>query len=130
MKTSAKQENPRLKKPKLVKVRFDLMSRLAREVFLAGDFNDWNPNALPLKRKDGSLWTTEVSLEPGAHEYLFVVDGSWETDPAADSVPNPFGTRNSVVHVPRAGVRNRRRDAAFSTAGEERTNPRIVFELR
>ena len=124
MKTPANKPNPRLSKPKLVKVRFDLMSRLAREVFLAGDFNNWNPNDLPLERKDGGLWTTDVLLKPGAHEYLFVVDGTWETDPTADSVPNPFGTRNSVVHVSGTAVGDRRRKELRAN-GAEKANPRI-----
>jgi 1,4-alpha-glucan branching enzyme len=89
----------RLQKPATVKVRFTLQSALARHVCLAGDFNQWNPTALPLKRGKKGNWSTEIPLAPGSYEYRFVVDGVWETDPAADSVPNPYGTRNSVIHV-------------------------------
>jgi hypothetical protein len=40
-----------------------------------------------------------VSLPPGRYEYKFIVDGEWVEDPKADSVPNEFGSRNSVIHV-------------------------------
>jgi Glycogen recognition site of AMP-activated protein kinase len=39
-------------------------------------------------------------LEPGTYEYCFVVDGKWIPDPLAkEMVPNPFGSRNSVITV-------------------------------
>ena len=80
-------------------VRFTLLSRLADDVRIAGDFNEWNPMSHRLECHQGDTWTIDLSLAPGSHQYLFVVDGVWETDPAADSVPNSFGGRNSVVHV-------------------------------
>jgi 1,4-alpha-glucan branching enzyme len=88
-----------------VKARFELMSRLAHEVCLAGDFNQWNPTALRLQRHERGRWTVDVPLLPGTYEYLFVVDGTWETDPNAETVPNAFGTLNSVIWItpPRRG---------------------------
>ena len=45
-------------------------------------------------------WITELMLPPGRYEYLFVVDGVWLPDPAAaETVPNPYGGRNSVLTV-------------------------------
>lgn len=85
--------------PKRVKVRFELLSSLAREVCLAGDFNQWKPRELRLKHTNGAKWEIEVMLSPGTHEYLFVVDGEWEPDPEADTVSNSFGTKHSVIHV-------------------------------
>jgi hypothetical protein len=42
----------------------------------------------------------EVPLEPGRHEYAFVVDGErWLADPAAPTTGGDFGTPNSVVTV-------------------------------
>ncbi len=36
----------------------------------------------------------------GAYDYCFVVDGQWMSEPRAkDSVPNPFGGRNSILKV-------------------------------
>jgi hypothetical protein len=53
----------------------------AKAVFLAGDFNDWTPNALKMKRV-GDAWTFNVHLSVGKHLYKFVVDGHWIKDPA------------------------------------------------
>jgi len=49
-------------------------------VYLAGDFNDWTPNALKMKRV-GDAWTFNVHLSVGKHLYKFVVDGHWIKDP-------------------------------------------------
>ena len=36
----------------------------------------------------------------GTYEYCLVVDGQWRPDPLAkETVPNPFGGRNSVLKV-------------------------------
>src|SRR5215831_18944492 len=55
----------------------------AAAVYLIGDFNGWNPNAHPLRRRDHGWWSLQVRLEPGHHEYLFVVDGIPKLDPHA-----------------------------------------------
>jgi 1,4-alpha-glucan branching enzyme len=72
----------------------------AKDVYLAGDFNHWNPAATPMPRaKDGSF-RTKVRLSPGEHQYKFVVDGHWVIDKKAErQVQNSFGTCNSVIKV-------------------------------
>jgi len=36
----------------------------------------------------------------GHYEYRFIVDGQWMADPnAAQAVPNPFGSSNSVLNI-------------------------------
>jgi hypothetical protein len=43
-------------------------------------------------------------LAPGTYEYCLVVDGQWMPDPLAkETVPNPFGGRNSVLKVAMIG---------------------------
>ena len=70
----------------------------AGEVFVAGCFNDWQPAQTPLKPAGQGKWVVELPLAPGRYEYLFVVDGTWIPDPnATESVPNPFGGKNSVL---------------------------------
>jgi 1,4-alpha-glucan branching enzyme len=81
-------------------VHFALKETPAREVFLAGGFNGWSPTAFPLKKNGDDCWSAEIKLPPGRHEYLFVADGIWRPDPAAESAPNPFGGVNSIVNVP------------------------------
>lgn len=84
-----------------VYVQFVISAPEARTVALAGDFNEWNPS-IQLDDPDGDgLWTARVALEPGVHEYMFVIDGSeWRPDPNAVSYTDDgFGQRNSVLAV-------------------------------
>lgn len=50
-----------------------------REVLLAGDFSEWKPVKMT-KQKDGTF-VSSVPLAPGSHEYKFIIDGQWITDP-------------------------------------------------
>ena len=82
-----------------VQVQFKVAAGEAKSVSVAGTFNDWNPQKTPLKRNGGG-WKTTVTLPRGRYEYRFVVDGQWVADPSAkESVPNPFGSANSVLSV-------------------------------
>ncbi len=81
-------------------VTFSLPIGEAKQVALAGTFNDWNPESSPLHLNGNQCWEKELALPPGTHEYQFVVDGRWMADPQApEYVPNPFGGINSVVRV-------------------------------
>ena len=72
----------------------------AKKVFLAGDFNGWNPQQKRMvKNKDGTF-RSRVSLPAGEHQYKFVVDGHWINDADAErQVVNEYGTYNSLVTV-------------------------------
>ena len=82
-------------------VRFVIAAPEARSVALVGSFNDWDPAATPLQpAPSGGVWTVEVPLAPGRHEYAFVVDGvRWLADPTAPTATADFGPPNSVVTV-------------------------------
>ena len=80
--------------PELQTTTFAYADRSARRVFVAGDFNNWSPTAMPLTATTSGGWATQVKLTPGRHEYLFVVDGKWMPDPkTVSSAPNPHGER-------------------------------------
>lgn len=99
MKTTRKSSRAQHAAPVQVRVRFELRSFPAREVFLAGSFNDWHPVMFPLIEVPGG-WAKEVLLPPGTYEYLFVADGRWLVDPGNNrTAPNPYGGVNSVVEV-------------------------------
>jgi hypothetical protein len=85
----------------VVLVRFVLMVKGARKVAVAGDFNGWNPEATPLDNADGrGSFTATVPLPRGDHQYMFVVDGEWVTDPAAaERRPDGFGRENAVLRL-------------------------------
>ena len=80
--------------------QFRLEAPEAEAVCLAGRFNHWDPTARPLKRNGKGVWETRVSLEPGVHEYRFVVDGVWQDDPQCEAhSPNELGGTNCLVRV-------------------------------
>ena len=86
--------------PKRRKVVFTLVASQAREVFLVGDFNDWNEAKHPLKKNAKGFWEKTVMLFPGRDEYKYIVDGQWKRDPEnPQSYPNCFGSSNSVINV-------------------------------
>jgi len=78
----------------------ELVQPEAKSVFVAGSFNEWKPDQLPLMQAGNGRWIGDVTVKPGRHEYQFVVDGHWMPDPKAkEAVDNPFGGRNSVLVV-------------------------------
>ena len=84
--------------PRLELVRFEFTHPTAATVCVAGTFNHWAPEAL-LGLGEGR-WLAETFLPAGTYEYRLVVDGQWIADPLArESVPNPFGGRNSLRKV-------------------------------
>jgi hypothetical protein len=71
----------------------------AASVYLAGDFDDWSPGTLAMKR-DGDGWTFTVHLSVGKHLYKYIVDGQWIRDPGNPLwEQNEFDTGNSIVWV-------------------------------
>ena len=86
--------------PQLVTVRFEFTDPAATTVCVAGTFNRWQPEAKTLHPTRDGHWWKETALAPGTYEYCLVVDGRWIPDPLArETVPNPFGGRNSVLKV-------------------------------
>jgi 1,4-alpha-glucan branching enzyme len=82
------------------KVPFEFPAPEAREIFLVGDFNNWDTSANLMKKDKTGIWKATVSLRPGRYEYRFLVDGNWANDPSCcDCVPNEFGSENCVKIV-------------------------------
>ena len=81
-------------------MEFTLYAPHATEVYLVGDFNNWDGREYRMRKfKDGVCKKT-VKLKPGQYEYLFVVDGEWWIDPNnAARTQNPYGSQNSVITV-------------------------------
>jgi len=81
-------------------VTFELSAPDASQVFVAGQFNGWNPSADALAKGDDGVFRITLDLPPGTYEYKFVVDGTWTEDPAnPESVSDPYGGKNSVLTV-------------------------------
>lgn len=72
----------------------------ASQVFLMGDFNDWDPASHPMKRQPDGAWRIEVPLRHGHHHYQFLVDGKPTLDPRAyGTARNLFGEKVSLLAV-------------------------------
>lgn len=81
-------------------VRFELEGFTnANQVIIAGSFNNWNTSALHMQRSETGWWT-ELPLTGGKHQYKFIVDGNWMTDPANPRTETDSeGNLNSVLFV-------------------------------
>ncbi|HTY87480.1 MAG TPA: glycogen-binding domain-containing protein [Candidatus Acidoferrum sp.] len=88
-------------RPRTREVAFVLNSLEAEEVYLCGDFNNWAPGKLPMRRHgEDHWWEKRLLLAPGRYEYKFIVNGVWIHNPdAAENVPNSYGSLNSVVEI-------------------------------
>jgi hypothetical protein len=51
----------------------------ARQIYLAGSFNNWSTMQLPLHKTD-SGWVASFKLSPGKYTYKYIVDGRWTND--------------------------------------------------
>ena len=94
-------------------VKFIFYAPQAKEVYLAGDFNNWADNVdgvvsnkehLMTKRKDG-VWEKTIVLSPGKYKYKFVVDGNnWFKDPFGEDAMDEYD--NSIIKVLPYGVKS------------------------
>jgi hypothetical protein len=100
-----------VKSRKVWKVTFELPETelpetiKAKRVHLVGDFNDWDPTAMPMVRRQGTFRAT-IELQPGQEtSFRYLVNGEhWYNDRRADAyVPNRFGEDNCIVTAPAPG---------------------------
>lgn len=81
---------------------FNFYRPQASAVFLAGDFNGWQRNQIPMVRTPEGYWFARVRLPAGTFKFRYLADGKWFTDYAAFGVEQgPFGL-DSVIRVPAA----------------------------
>lgn len=73
----------------------------AKEVAVAGDFNNWDTNADKMVNLGDGNWSVTLNLKPGRYEYKFVIDGSkWIADPSAkEFIDDGYGGQRSVLVV-------------------------------
>ena len=85
-------------------IRFGLEVAGAKRVSVVGTFNNWDPEATPLRCVGGSRWYVYWPVGIGRHEYRFVVDGRMVDDPKGEEfVPAAQGGRNAVLQVALGG---------------------------
>lgn len=84
----------------LVEFRFFRPEVSAAQV--AGDFNGWHAERLPMQNAGDGWWVATATLPPGEYRFRYVADGRWFTDFAAHGVePSPLGY-NAVLVVPKS----------------------------
>ncbi len=89
-----------VQEPNTVRYRFTVKADQVREICLAGDFNQWKVCEAPLSRVAEGVWSITIDLPRGRHEYMFVIDGRWVTDPNAMGYSTDgFGNRNALLVV-------------------------------
>ncbi|MCP4360968.1 MAG: glycoside hydrolase [Chloroflexi bacterium] len=67
-----------------------------------GTFNEWNPSANKLVKRNNGTYSTAVNLDPGGrYEFrYFATDGTWFNDEAADGYePGEYGSDNCIVET-------------------------------
>ena len=68
----------------------------ATSVAVAGTFNDWQPFEMFRNPARPGEWGVRYEVQPGHHEYKYVIDGEWYIDPENFSpVVDPQGFWNS-----------------------------------
>ncbi|SNY51070.1 Carbohydrate-binding module 48 (Isoamylase N-terminal domain) [Arsukibacterium tuosuense] len=95
-----------LKSKPACKVTFKLSAQQladAESVALLGEFNNWDPSALPMKKSKKGDFSASLTLE-NDREYQFrylVNGGTWLNDDAADAyLPSPLSyDHNSVIRL-------------------------------
>ena len=96
---SAKKETPAQQGKGNKPTEFKLNMPHAKSVAIAGSFNNWDAMKTPMQL-DSNAWKVSIPLPPGRHEYRFVVDGQWISDPEAkENVQNGYGSENSVITI-------------------------------
>ena len=99
-------EKQMLQKNNLCKVKFSVpkeVAETAKSAHLVGDFNDWDPSAIPMKKTKSGSYHVILELETGKeYQFRYLLDNHrWENDIHADKfVPNGFGdSENSVLSI-------------------------------
>lgn len=64
----------------LYSYNFKLKDSNYKEVYVVGDFNNWNPLSDKMENQNG-VWQKEIKLNKGTFKYQFIADGNIITDP-------------------------------------------------
>jgi glycosidase len=85
-----------------------------RDIYVAGDFNNWDAMANLMQEEKG-VYSTTLHLKPGKYAYKFVVDGNWLVDEnAKEFIGDGFGGQNSIIYAGDPKEINKLRKVDFS----------------
>ena len=89
----------------ICKVTFTLSKdtvKSAHQISIAGDFNNWDFESIPMRKNKAGEFSASVDLKQGReYQFKYRIDGNkWLNEPDADMyVSNVFCSDNSVVIV-------------------------------
>ncbi len=74
---------------------------IGQRIEIAGDFNNWKPQATVMTRNDAlGVFEKHLELGQGVYAYKLVIDGQWCLDPYnPDRIDNGLGGRNNIVRI-------------------------------
>lgn len=79
-------------------VRLTVPVRGARDVAVAGEWNEWTP--VPMRRSGTGLWSADLPLTSGAWRFAILVDGDrWTVPAGVPRLPDDFGGEVGVLVV-------------------------------
>jgi chromosome partitioning protein len=87
--------------PDMKEVTFSMESSAAKDIYVAGDFNDWQiSDESRLIRCENGYWEKQMKLPHGKYRYKFIVDGEWMLDSRNQAREiNAFGSFDSVMEI-------------------------------
>jgi len=86
--------------PRLTEVMFSVFSPEAKEVFLVGEFNNWQLNDSARMIQNNGTWSKKINLNSGKYRYRFVIDGNWVEDTSNPLKEfNPYGSADSLIEI-------------------------------
>ena len=99
--SSPQEEIEKSFEPDIKEVTFALESSAAKDIYVAGDFNDWKINdESRLALGENGCWEKRVPLPHGRYRYKFVIDGEWTVDSLnQERERNSFGTFDSIMKI-------------------------------
>ena len=80
-------------------IKFSVRAPDAKSVKVAGDFNNWTPDALKLSKSKDGTWETVTPLPPGRYNYLYEIDGVMMIDPRNPETGYSRNRQTSVIQI-------------------------------
>ena len=85
--------------PKLSEIIFSVFAPEAKDVVVAGEFNNWNPEDGRMTKNNGT-WSKKLNLISGKYRYRFIIDGNWMEDSSNPlKEVNPYGSVDSLIEI-------------------------------
>ncbi|MBL0938457.1 MAG: glycogen-binding domain-containing protein [Gemmatimonadaceae bacterium] len=84
--------------PRANHTRIAIKSPKAKQVELAGDWNNWQ--RIPARQSSGGVWYVDVPLTAGEYRYTFLIDGTeWRVPDGVAAADDGFGSKVAWVIV-------------------------------